>query len=134
MLFRQNKVNLVTNTNLFMIKIYHNNRCSKSRAALQAIQQSGNKFEIIDYLNNAPTLAELKKLISNSEYNVIDFVRTKEKIFVENYRNLSLTDNQLLEILAKHPELLERPIVVYNKKVIIVRDEEKLKEISNWRI
>ncbi|MES2837336.1 MAG: ArsC/Spx/MgsR family protein [Bacteroidota bacterium] len=117
-----------------MIKIYHNNRCSKSRAALQAIQQSGNKFEIIDYLNNAPTLAELKKLISNSEYNVIDFVRTKEKIFVENYRNLSLTDNQLLEILAKHPELLERPIVVYNKKVIIVRDEEKLKEISNWRI
>lgn len=117
-----------------MIKIYHNNRCSKSRAALKAIQQSGNRFEIIEYLSNAPTVSELKKLITNSDYSVIDFVRTKEKLFVDNYKNLSLSDNQLLEILAKHAELLERPIVVYNKKVIIARDEEKLKEISSWRI
>lgn len=107
-----------------MIKIYHNNKCSKSRAALKRIQDSNLDFEVIEYLKQTPTVVELEGLINISDYSTIDFVRTKEKLFIEEYKNKNLSDNELIKMLVKHPELIQRPIVISGKKVIIARDED----------
>jgi arsenate reductase len=55
-------------------------------------------------------------------------VRQKETIWIENYKNKSLTDNEIIKALSEHPILMERPIVIKNNKAIIGRDLEKLQE------
>lgn len=107
-----------------MIKIYHNNKCSKSRAALKKLQDGNVDFEVIEYLKQTPTADELEEIIKSSDYSTIDFVRTKEKLFVDEYKNKNLSDSELIKILVKYPELIQRPIIISGKKVIIARDED----------
>ena len=112
-----------------MIKIYHNNRCSKSRCGLELIEASGKPFEIIKYLENTPNKKELLELIKLLAIKPIDLVRKNEAIWKENYKHLTLSDKDVLEILLKNPKLIERPIVVNGNKAIIGRPPELIKEI-----
>ena len=86
-----------------MIQIYHNSRCSKSRQCLSLIENSGKKFEIIKYLENPQTIAELTVLISKLGIEPIDLVRKKEKLWIENYKNkFGLTNEQALTLLENY--------------------------------
>ncbi len=107
-----------------MIQIYHNSRCSKSRQCLSLIENSGKKFEIIKYLENPPTIAELTVLISKLGIEPIDLVRKKEKLWVENYKNKAITPKELIEIMTENPILIERPIVINGNKAVIARPIE----------
>jgi arsenate reductase len=107
-----------------MIQIYHNSRCSKSRQCLSLIENSGKKFEIIKYLENPPTIAELTVLISKLGIEPIDLVRKKEKLWVENYKNKAITPKELIEIMTENPILIERPIVFNGNKAVIARPIE----------
>lgn len=64
-----------------MIKIYHNNRCRKSREGLEIIENSGKEFEIVSYLDNPPTIEELNQLIKLLGITPIELVRTNESIW-----------------------------------------------------
>jgi len=64
-----------------MIQIYHNSRCGKSRECLAFLENSGQKYEIIKYLEDIPTFDELKEIIKKLEIKPIDLVRQKEKIW-----------------------------------------------------
>ena len=112
-----------------MIQIYHNSRCSKSRKCLSLIQNSGNKFEVIKYLENPPTVYELTNLILKLGIEPIDLVRKKEKLWIENYKNKVLSSNELIEIMSKNPILIERPIVINGNKAVVARPIEKSLEI-----
>lgn len=112
-----------------MIQIYHNSRCSKSRQCLSLIQNSGNKFEVIKYLENPPTVYELTNLILKLGIEPIDLVRKKEKLWIENYKNKVLSSNELIEIMSKNPILIERPIVIKGNKAVVARPIEKSLEI-----
>ena len=107
-----------------MIQIYHNSRCSKSRQCLSLIENSGKKFEIIKYLENPPTIAELTVLISKLGIEPIDLVRKKEKLWIENYKNKAITPKELIEIMTENPILIERPIVINGNKAVIARPIE----------
>jgi len=107
-----------------MIQIYHNSRCSKSRQCLSLIENSGKKFEIIKYLENPPTIAELTVLISKLGIEPIDLVRKKEKLWIENYKNKAITPKELIEIMTENPILIERPIVFNRNKAVIARPIE----------
>jgi arsenate reductase len=63
-----------------MIKIYHDNRCGKSREALKILKESGKDFTIIKYLENPPTFEELIVLLEKLNYKPIELVRQKESI------------------------------------------------------
>jgi len=107
-----------------MIQIYHNPRCGKSRNCLAFIEQSKQEFEIIPYLTETPSADELKKLLKQLNLEPIQLVRTKEKIWIENFKGKNLNDEQIINAMVENPILIERPIVVKDGKAIIGRDPD----------
>ncbi len=107
-----------------MIQIYHNPRCGKSRNCLAFIEQSNQEFEIIPYLTETPSFEELKKLLKQLNLEPIQLVRTKEKVWIENFKGKTLNDYQIISAMVENPILIERPIVVKDGKAIIGRDPE----------
>jgi len=112
-----------------MIKIYHNNRCSKSRIGLKLLEDSGKEFQIINYLENIPDEKELTDIISKLGIKPIDLVRTNEAIWKEQFKNKTLTDSEIIKIMVQNPKLIERPIVINGNKAVIGRPSEKIIEI-----
>lgn len=113
-----------------MIRIYHNNRCSKSRAALALLEQHGKPVEVIHYLETPPSVAELKSLVSQLGISARELLRTGEDEYRElGLDDMSLDDNALLAAMAKHPRLIERPIVVAHGKAVIGRPPEKVLDV-----
>ncbi|WP_296224627.1 arsenate reductase (glutaredoxin) [Ralstonia sp. UBA689] len=111
------------------MQIYHNPRCSKSRTALEQAEafaeKKGEPLEVVEYLKTAPTLADLKKLASQLDTPIRSLVRENE----DEYAQLNLgqaSDDALLEAIAAHPKLLQRPVLVRNGKATIGRTPEAL--------
>lgn len=112
-----------------MIKIYHNPRCGKSREGLQILENSGKDFEVIKYLENVPSFEELKSIIEKLGIKPIDLVRQKEKIWIENFKGKTMSDNETISAMISNPILIERPIVVNGNKVAIGRPPQNIAEI-----
>jgi arsenate reductase len=104
-----------------MIQIYHNSRCGKSRECLAFLEDSGQEFEVIRYLENVPTFDELKSVIEKIGIKPIELVRKKEKIWVENFKNNTMTDDEIIQTMISNPILIERPIVISGNRAIIAR-------------
>jgi len=114
------------------VSIYHNPKCSKSRQALELLRESGINPEVIEYLKSPPTAEKLKDIITRLEIKPRDLMRKKESVFSEkNLDNASLSDDELIGFMIKHPILIERPIVVANEKVAIGRPPEQVLDILN---
>lgn len=111
-----------------MIQIYHNPRCGKSRNCLSLLTTTAIEYEIIKYLDNPPTYDELALLLKKLALAPMDLVRQKEKIWIDNYKNKALTDQEILNAMILHPILIERPIVIKGDKAIIGRDLDKVSE------
>ncbi len=109
-----------------MIQIYHNPRCQKSRTALEYIESTGEKIEVIEYLKTPPTVKELTAVLALLKVKPLDIVRKKEALYIEKYKDKSFTDAQWIKILVENPILIERPILVSGKKAAIARDTESL--------
>jgi arsenate reductase len=105
-----------------MIQIYHNPRCGKSRTCLAFLDQSKQEYEIIHYLTETPTFDELKTLLKKLDLQPIQLVRIKEKIWIENFKEKSLNDREIIQAMVDNPILIERPIIVKDGKAIIGRD------------
>jgi len=111
------------------MKIYHNNRCRKSRESLAILEASKQPFEIVNYLENPPTKKELLDILKLLDMQPEALVRKNEAIWKENYKGKALTETQIIEAMLKFPKLIERPIIIKNKKAVIGRPPEKVKEI-----
>jgi len=108
-----------------MIRIYHNNRCSKSRSALALLEQHDKPFEVIHYLETPPNAQQLKTLLSQLGIRARQLLRTGEDIYKElRLDDASLDDESLIAAMVVHPQLIERPIVVANGKAMIGRPPE----------
>ena len=112
------------------MKLYHNPRCSKSRGALELLQERGHSPEIIAYLDQPPSAAELHELLRMLGVSARELLRTGE----EEYRQLRLDDpslgeDALVDAMVRHPRLIERPIFVHADKAIIGRPPERVLEI-----
>jgi len=112
-----------------MIKIYHNNRCSKSRCGVELLEKSGKKYEIIKYLENTPDVDELKNIITLLGISPIDLVRKNEAIWRENFKGKELSDEDIIKAMVENPKLIERPIIINGDKAVIGRPTENILEI-----
>ena len=112
-----------------MITIYHNPRCGKSRDCLAFIQNSNNEFEIIKYLETPLNYNELEIIIQKLQLKPIELIRKKEPIWLEKFKNLTLTDKQIIQSIVDFPILMERPIAVNGDKAVIARPFEKIQTI-----
>lgn len=112
------------------ISLFHNPRCSKSRGALELLEERGIQLEIIRYLETRPSAAELKALLGKLGIGARQLLRTGEDEYKElNLANPALGDDQLIEAMASHPKLIERPILIVGDKAVIGRPPEKVLEI-----
>lgn len=112
-----------------MIKIYHNNRCSKSRCGLEILENSGKEFEIVKYLDTVPSKDELKEIIVLLGISPIELVRKNEKIWKESFKGKELSDDQIIKAMIDNPKLIERPIVINGSKAVIGRPPENINTI-----
>lgn len=108
-----------------MIQIYHNSRCTKSRECLAFLEETGQEYEVIKYLENIPSFEELKTIIEKLGIKPIELVRQKEKIWIENFKNKAMSDEEVIQAMILNPILIERPIVINGDKAIIARPIEK---------
>ena len=112
-----------------MITIYHNPRCTKSREGLCELELLNEPFEIRTYLENPFTKEELIDVINKLGIKPIELVRTKESIWVENYKGKVLSDEEIIDAMLSNPRLIERPIVVKENKAVIARPKENINKI-----
>lgn len=112
-----------------MIQIYHNNRCSKSRQALQLLQDKAQEIEVIEYLKNPPTAEELRQLLQKLGMPLEKLLRKSETVFKELYKGKSLSDEEWIQAMVSHPVLIERPIVVKGNKAVVGRPLANVAEL-----
>jgi arsenate reductase len=111
------------------LRIYHNPRCSKSRAAHALLLERGLAPEVVLYLETPPTRAELRALLKKLGLKPLEIIRKGEDVFRQHYAGRELTDDQWLDALVAHPILLERPIVVRGDRAVVGRPTEKVLEL-----
>ncbi len=93
------------------------------------IENLNQPFEIRKYLDEPFTKVELEDLIKKLNMSPIELVRTKESIWIENFKGKQLSDAQIVQAMLENPKLIERPIIVNENKAIIARPKEKINEI-----
>lgn len=112
------------------VTIYHNPRCSKSRGALDLLRRRGVDCEVIEYLEEPPGRETLERLLSLLPGPPAELVRRDGR-----FRELGLDDaacqapDAVVDVLLRHPELMQRPVVVRDGRALIARPSEKVLEL-----
>jgi arsenate reductase len=107
----------------------HNPRCSKSRAALELVRESGVELPVREYLKEPPTIEELRRIVQLLGVRPVDIVRRGEEIYQTLGLSDATPDEEVLRAMAEHPILIERPIAVRNGRAVVGRPIENLREI-----
>lgn len=112
------------------IKIYHNPRCSKSRQTLALLEENGYEPTVVEYLKTPPNEKELKDILKMLGISAREIMRIKEAEYKDNGLNdETLSEKDLINAMIEFPKLIERPIVVANKKAAIGRPPESVLDI-----
>jgi arsenate reductase len=112
------------------LTLYHNPRCSKSRAALDLLEARGLQPTIVRYLETPLNVAQIKALLSKLGISARQLLRTGEEEYKTlNLADASLPDDKLIEAIAAHPKLMERPIFEACDKAVIGRPPENVLEL-----
>ena len=110
--------------------IYHNPRCSKSRQTLALLEENGIQPRVVKYLEFPPGTAELKELLEKLQMTPRQLLRKGESEYKElGLADDSLDDDALVEAMARHPKLIERPIVVLGERAVLGRPPESVLEL-----
>jgi arsenate reductase len=112
------------------IRIFHNPRCSKSRATLSLLQERGIEPEIIRYLESPPDAGELRIILDKLGMGPRELMRTGEAEFREQgLDDESLTDDELINAMVATPRLIQRPIVLAGDRAAMGRPPESVLDI-----
>jgi arsenate reductase len=112
------------------VTIYHNPSCRKSRETLALLEERGIEPRVVEYLKTPPSLLELKTLVSQLKLTPRQLLRTKEPEYKKaGLDNPALGDEAILKAMVKYPKLIERPIVVNNRKAALGRPPENVLRI-----
>jgi arsenate reductase (glutaredoxin) len=108
--------------------IYHNPKCSTSRKTLELLRDNGIEPTIVAYLKTPPSRAELNRMISEAGIDVRTAVRKRESLYTE-LDLADASDDELLDAMAEHPILIERPFVTTSKGTRLARPIDCVREI-----
>ncbi len=113
------------------ITIWHNPKCSKSREAMSILEENSCESEIVKYLETKPNTQEIKDILNMLGLNARDLMRTKEDIYKELNLKDENNEERLIEAMAEHQKLIERPIIIKEGKAIIGRPTSRIAEFLN---
>ncbi len=112
------------------VTIFHNPRCSKSRGALEILQARGVDHEVVEYLDTPPTREQLTRFLALLEEPPAELVRRDKR-----FRELGLdesgyqSEEEVVDVLLKHPELMQRPIVIRGERAVIARPSDRVESL-----
>ena len=110
-------------------RIYHNPRCSKSRATLALLEERGIDLDIVEYLEHPPPRRTLAALLKKLGLKARDVIRSAEPEFKDSGLTLDASEDDLLDLMVAIPKLIERPIVEIGDRARIGRPPERVLEI-----
>lgn len=108
------------------ITIYHNPRCSKSRAALELLRARGVEPNIVEYLKTPPSKEQLLAILDMLGIRAPDLARRNEEAWRQAGLDDESTDDAIVDAMVSHPVLIERPIVVRGDRAVIGRPPENV--------
>tara|TARA_B100000609_G_C16768820_1_gene210808 strand:+ start:73 stop:414 length:342 start_codon:yes stop_codon:yes gene_type:complete len=109
--------------------IYHNNRCKKSREALNLLLNKKIDVQVIEYLKNGLTANEIKILLEKLKLTPIEIIRKKENIWKNQFKNKKLSNKEIINAIVENPILLERPVIYNENEAVIARCYESIMSI-----
>lgn len=111
------------------VAIWHNPKCSKSRQALEIVEQNGCEKEVVKYLEVTPSKDQLKNVLKMLGISPRELMRTKEDLYKELDLKNETNDEKLIDAMVQNPKLIERPIIIKGNKAVIARPPEKALEL-----
>lgn len=110
-----------------MIKVLHNNTCSKSRAILEHLDENNVPFEIIDFMETPLTELELKTLLKKLNTDVQGLIRKNDMLYQERYMGKDFSEDEWIKILVENPSLIQRPILIKGSVAMVGRPIENVR-------
>ena len=112
------------------ITVYQKPTCTTCRQVYAALRDAGVDFEAVDYYTDPIPKTKLRELLRKMGIPASALLRTKEEIYKKlRLGEKDLTDDQILDLMVKHPDLIQRPIVEIGSRAILARPADRLKEI-----
>ena len=112
------------------VTIYQKPTCTTCRQAIQVLRDSGKPFKTVNYYEQPFTRAQLKGLLKKAGLSPRDVLRTKEDDYKElGLANKNLSDDELIDMMVTHPDLIQRPIVEKGERAILARPAETVKQL-----
>lgn len=113
-----------------MITIYHNPRCKKSRAGLQALESITKEFNVKLYLKDNPfTKESLNEALKKLGKKPADIIRKQETLYKAEFKGKTLSDEEWVKILIENPQLIQRPIVIKDDKAVLGDPAENVNQL-----
>ena len=114
-----------------MVQIWHNPKCSKSRASLELLLSSQTKMSIYKYLEESPSVEAIKQVLLKLNYDAKELMRKGEDLYKELNIDSISDESVLVQLLVQHPKLIERPIVIKGDRAVIGRPIENVEKLIN---
>ena len=119
--------NIITFNSTTMIKVLHNNTCSKSRAILEHLDENNVPFEIIVFMETPLTELEHETLLKKLNTDVQGLIRKNDRIYQERYMGKNFSEDEWIKILVENPALIQRPILIKGSVAMVGRPIENVR-------
>lgn len=110
-----------------LVKVLHNGNCSKSNAVLEYLDENGVPFEIINIVEDPLSELEIKTVLKKLNQRVFHIIRKTDKLYLENYADKNLSEEEWIKVLAENPSLIQRPIIIKGPVAMLGRPIENVK-------
>ena len=113
-----------------MITIYQKPTCSTCREAVKILEASGRDYTVVNYYETPFTKGQLEGLLKKAGLRPKDVLRTKEEIYKKlKVGEKTLSDGELIDLMVKHPDLIQRPLVEKGNRAMLARPAETVKQL-----
>ncbi len=109
--------------------VLHNPRCRKSREAVHYLNEKGVAFETRLYLEDRLDVSALQAILEQLQMSAFALVRKTEQVYKDQVKGKDLSEEALLQLMIKHPKLIERPIIIKGDKAVVGRPKELIDTI-----
>src|SRR4051794_13459580 len=112
------------------IIVYQKPTCTTCRAVYTALKESGVDFDTVNYYTDPISKEKLIELLRKMNMHARDLLRTREPIYQElQLASRAMTDDEIVDLMVTHPDLIQRPIVERGTRAILARPPERLRDI-----
>ncbi|MGA1931300.1 arsenate reductase (glutaredoxin) [Arcobacter sp. YIC-464] len=111
------------------ITIWHNPRCSKSRNALNLLEEKNIDAQVVKYLDETPSKEEIKDILNKLNMTAQELMRKGETVYKELGLKDETNEDKLIDAMIENPKLIERPVIIKGEKAVIARPIENLEEL-----